>query len=141
MLIKSVLLSSAWPSLANSKKNRLYVCLIHSQTSHYSYRKSHIRLDTQSPVSMPVWAMPNYVLLCVTLIVRACKIASYLPFLALSMASSMGSLINFLFLEGEGCSHDSIPLEATDAPEDGEVTLEEALEGVLVEMVETLTGY
>ena len=56
------------------------------------------------------------------------------------MASSMGSLINFLFLEGEGCSYDSIPLEATDAPEDGEVTLEEALEEVLVEMVETLTG-
>ncbi len=35
---------------------------------------------------------------------------SYLPFVAPSITSSMVSVINFLFFEGEPCSYDSIPL-------------------------------
>ena len=31
---------------------------------------------------------------------------------------------------GEACSYDSIPLEATDAPEDGETTFDEAFDSV-----------
>ena len=63
-----------------------------------------------------------------------------LPFFALSIASSIGSVINFLFLAGDGLLYKTTALDATDAPVE---TVDRTLDGVRVgvEVVGTMVAW